>query len=127
MAREDLLENLDRQVRESVAAGATLLGGGRRIDRAGWFYQPTVITDVRAGMPLYDEETFGPVAAVIVVDDVDHAVRLANDTRYGLAMSVWTADLAAGRRAGRTRPLGGGVPQRRRLVRCAHALWRHPS
>lgn len=96
LAREDLRHGLERQVRESVSAGAKVLTGGRRIERPGWFYQPTVVTDVRPGMPLYDEETFGPVAAVIVVDDADHAAQVADDTPYGLAMSVWTADPVAG-------------------------------
>ncbi|WP_448627849.1 NAD-dependent succinate-semialdehyde dehydrogenase [Geodermatophilus sp. URMC 64] len=92
MAREDLLEGVHAQVEKSVAAGARLLAGGRRLDRPGWFYAPTVLAGVVPGMPAYDEEVFGPVAAVIVADGEDDAVRIANDTRFGLGASVWTAD-----------------------------------
>jgi succinate-semialdehyde dehydrogenase / glutarate-semialdehyde dehydrogenase len=101
MAREDLLEGVHRQVEASVAAGARLLTGGRRLDRAGTFYAPTVLTDVVPGQPAYDEEIFGPVAAVVVVDGDDDAVRVANDTRFGLGASVWTADRERGIAVGR--------------------------
>jgi succinate-semialdehyde dehydrogenase/glutarate-semialdehyde dehydrogenase len=96
MAREDLPEGVHRQVEASVAAGARLLAGGHRVDRAGWFYAPTVLADVRAGQPAYGEEIFGPVASVIVVDGDEEAVRVANDTRFGLGASVWTADAERG-------------------------------
>jgi succinate-semialdehyde dehydrogenase / glutarate-semialdehyde dehydrogenase len=101
MAREDLLEGVRRQVEASVAAGARLLTGGRRLDRAGTFYAPTVLTDFVPGQPAYDEEIFGPVAAVVVVDGDDDAVRVANDTRFGLGASVWTADRERGIAVGR--------------------------
>jgi succinate-semialdehyde dehydrogenase / glutarate-semialdehyde dehydrogenase len=101
MAREDLLEGVHRQVEASVAAGARLLTGGRRLDRAGTFYAPTVLTDVGPGQPAYDQEIFGPVAAVVVVDGDDDAVRVANDTRFGLGASVWTADRERGIAAAR--------------------------
>jgi succinate-semialdehyde dehydrogenase/glutarate-semialdehyde dehydrogenase len=94
LARLDLLENLDRQVRASTAAGAKLLTGGRRLDRKGYFYPPTVLAGVRPGMPAFDEETFGPVAAVIRATDPAEAVRLANASYYGLGSSIWTADPA---------------------------------
>jgi succinate-semialdehyde dehydrogenase/glutarate-semialdehyde dehydrogenase len=92
MAREDLLQGVHRQVEESVAAGARLLAGGKRLAGPGKFYAPTVLADVAPGQPAYDEEIFGPVATVIVADDDDDAVRIANDTRFGLGASVWTAD-----------------------------------
>ncbi|SDM19997.1 succinate-semialdehyde dehydrogenase / glutarate-semialdehyde dehydrogenase [Geodermatophilus siccatus] len=92
MARADLLEGVHRQVGASVAAGARLLTGGRRLEGPGTFYAPTVLADVRPGMPAHDEEVFGPVAAVIAVDGDDEAVRVANDTRFGLGASVWTGD-----------------------------------
>ena len=92
MARADLLEGVHRQVEASVAAGARLLTGGRRLEGPGTFYAPTVLADVRPGVPAYDEEVFGPVAAVIAVDGDEEAVRVANDTRFGLGASVWTAD-----------------------------------
>ena len=92
MAREDLLEGVHRQVEASVAAGARLLAGGSRLQGPGCFYAPTVLADVRPGMPAHDEEVFGPVAAVIAVDGDEEAVRVANDTRFGLGASVWTAD-----------------------------------
>jgi succinate-semialdehyde dehydrogenase/glutarate-semialdehyde dehydrogenase len=102
MARRDLRDSLDRQVRESVAAGARVLAGGAPLEGPGAFYAPTVVTDVTLDMPVLAEETFGPVAAVVVVADDDEAVRLANATRYGLGASVWSADpehaLAVGRR-----------------------------
>lgn len=93
MAREDLLLELDAQLRTSVDMGARVLTGGRRLEGPGVFYPPTVVTDVRKGMPLYDEETFGPVAAVIVVEDEDEALHVANDSPFGLGASLWTADL----------------------------------
>ncbi|MGR6965189.1 aldehyde dehydrogenase family protein [Geodermatophilus sp. URMC 61] len=92
MARADLLEGVHRQVEASVAAGARLLTGGRRLEGPGTFYAPTVLADVRPGMPAHDEEVFGPVAAVLAVDGDEEAVRVANDTRFGLGASVWTAD-----------------------------------
>jgi succinate-semialdehyde dehydrogenase/glutarate-semialdehyde dehydrogenase len=92
MAREDLVEGVHRQVEASVARGARLLAGGHRVERPGTFYAPTVLADVAPGQPAYDDEIFGPVAAVIVADGDDDAVRIANDTRFGLGASVWTAD-----------------------------------
>jgi succinate-semialdehyde dehydrogenase/glutarate-semialdehyde dehydrogenase len=96
MARADLRDGVHRQVEASVAAGARLLAGGRPLPGSGCFYAPTVLADVVPGMPAYDEEVFGPVAAVVVARDEDDAVRIANDTRFGLGASVWTADAPRG-------------------------------
>ena len=102
LARRDLRDALERQLRESVAAGARVLAGGAALDGPGAFFAPTVVTDVTPDMPVLAEETFGPVAAVVVVPDDDEAVRTANATRYGLGASVWSTDpehaLAVGRR-----------------------------
>jgi succinate-semialdehyde dehydrogenase/glutarate-semialdehyde dehydrogenase len=98
MAREDLLLELDAQVRATVDAGATLLLGGERIDGVGAFYPPTVVSDVRPGMAMYEQETFGPAAAIITVRDEDHAVDVANESAFGLGASVWTKDLPRGER-----------------------------
>ena len=92
MARADLRDGVHRQVEASVGAGARLLAGGRPVPGPGCFYAPTVLGDVVPGMPAYDEEIFGPVATVIVADGDDDAVRIANDTRFGLGASVWTTD-----------------------------------
>jgi succinate-semialdehyde dehydrogenase/glutarate-semialdehyde dehydrogenase len=94
LARADLVDELERQVGESVRCGARILTGGKRLNgRPGYFYQPTVLADVRPGMPAYDEELFGPVAALISARDADDAVRIANDTPFGLGASIWTRNL----------------------------------
>jgi succinate-semialdehyde dehydrogenase/glutarate-semialdehyde dehydrogenase len=96
MARADLRDGVHRQVEASVAAGAALLTGGRPLDGKGNFYAPTVLTGVLPGQVAYDEEIFGPVAIVIGADGDDEAVRIANDTRFGLGASVWTTDADRG-------------------------------
>ncbi|WP_200962635.1 aldehyde dehydrogenase family protein [Terrabacter sp. Soil810] len=98
LARADLRDALQRQVDESVALGATVAIGGRSgrgsgsgdDTDTGWFYEPTVLIGTGPGMPVFDEETFGPVAAVAVACDDDHAVALADHTAYGLGLSVWS-------------------------------------
>ncbi len=97
LARADLREELERQVERTVRAGARLALGGRRLDRPGFYFPPTVLVGVEPGMPAFDEETFGPVAAVTRARDADHAIELANRSRYGLGASVWTGDAARGR------------------------------
>jgi len=97
-ARVDLRDELHRQVTESLAHGARLLMGGEIPEGPGAFYPPTVLTDVKPGMPAYDEELFGPVAAVIPVRNEAEAIRVANDTVFGLGAAVFTADVARGRR-----------------------------
>jgi succinate-semialdehyde dehydrogenase/glutarate-semialdehyde dehydrogenase len=93
LARKEILDTLQKQVDESVQAGARLLCGGKRRAGVGYFYQPTVLGDVRPGMPAFDEETFGPVGAVIEAADAADAVQLANQSRFGLGASIWTRDL----------------------------------
>ncbi len=92
LARADLLDALDDQVKRSVEAGAQLRTGGHRLPGKGWYYAPTVLTGVRPGMAAFDEETFGPVAAVTRADGRDEAIELANRSQFGLGASIWTAD-----------------------------------
>jgi succinate-semialdehyde dehydrogenase/glutarate-semialdehyde dehydrogenase len=92
LARPDLVAALDAQVKATVAAGARVLTGGAPVAGPGCYYPPTVLTDIPPSSPAYTEELFGPVASVFVVDGIAAAIRLANDTAYGLGASVWTSD-----------------------------------
>ncbi len=102
LAREDLRDVLHDQVRRSVEAGATLVLGGEISDRPGWWYPASVLSGVEPGMAAFDEELFGPVAAIVRADDEAHAVTLANATPYGLGAAVFTRDVARGRRIAET-------------------------
>ncbi len=93
IAREDLLIELNEQVRISVEKGAKVLCGGSRIAGNGFFYSPTVLANVKPGMPAYDDELFGPVASLIKADDEDEAIRIANDSLFGLGASLWTTNI----------------------------------
>ncbi|HTK79384.1 MAG TPA: NAD-dependent succinate-semialdehyde dehydrogenase [Rhizomicrobium sp.] len=109
MARRDLRDELHEQVTKSIAKGARLLCGGKVPEGPGAFYPPTVLSDVHPGQPAYDEEMFGPVAAVISAKDVDDAVRIANDSEFGLGGGVFTRDLALGERLAADRIEAGSV------------------
>jgi succinate-semialdehyde dehydrogenase/glutarate-semialdehyde dehydrogenase len=102
LARLDLREELHRQVKESVKKGARCILGGRIPEGKGAFYPPTVLVDVKKGMPAYDDEMFGPVAAVISAKDEQDAIRIANDTVFGLGAAVYTTDLEKGERIAAT-------------------------
>ncbi|HET8633252.1 MAG TPA: NAD-dependent succinate-semialdehyde dehydrogenase [Gemmatimonadales bacterium] len=97
-ARTDLRDGLHHQVMTSIERGATLALGGETPTGAGAFYPPTVLTSVTPGMPAFDEELFGPVAAIIAADDEADAIRLANHSVFGLGAAVFTRDLARGER-----------------------------
>lgn len=98
MAREDLRDEVHEQVKASVRAGAECVLGGTIPNQPGAWYPPTVLTGVKKGMPAFDEEIFGPVAAIITADNEDHAIKLANDSRYGLGAAIFTKDVEKGRK-----------------------------
>lgn len=93
LARADLRQKLHRQVQESVSKGAKVLLGGEIPDQSGFYYPPTVLSGVGPGQPAFDDELFGPVAAVIEARDESHAFRLANESRYGLGGAVFSRDV----------------------------------
>jgi succinate-semialdehyde dehydrogenase/glutarate-semialdehyde dehydrogenase len=95
---EAALDNLLRQIDGAVKAGATLVTGGKRIDRPGFYLEPTIITGISKTNPLHKEEAFGPVLTVYIVETEEEAIAVANDTPYGLGSSVMTADLERAKR-----------------------------
>jgi succinate-semialdehyde dehydrogenase/glutarate-semialdehyde dehydrogenase len=97
-ARQNLRDDLHQQVVKSVELGARLMLGGKIPDGKGAFYPPTVLTDVRKGMPAYEEELFGPVASIISAKDEQDAISIANDSIFGLGCAVFTKDTARGER-----------------------------
>ncbi len=109
MARSDLRDELHDQVQRSVTSGANLVMGGQVPDMPGAFYPPTLLSEVQEGMAVYAEETFGPVAAVIRATDEDDAVRIANDSEFGLGAAVFTSDLVKGEEIARDRLQAGAA------------------
>src|SRR5271157_2810500 len=94
LATPAILETLDQQVRRSIEMGARSLTGGQRLPGQGNYYAPTVLADVPRNSPAYSEELFGPVAVLFRAEGIDDAIRIANDTEFGLGASVWTTDAA---------------------------------
>lgn len=101
LARPDLVDDIRRQVESSMQAGARLVLGGNRINRPGSYYEPTILAGVTKGMAVYDQETFGPVVAIITVGTEEEAISIANDTEFGLGGCVWTKDTVRGERVAR--------------------------
>ena len=101
LALPEFVDDLERQVQESVRQGAFILVGGKRSGGTGYFFEPTVLTNVRPEMPAGYEEVFGPVAALMRVADANEAVRVANQTPYGLGSSIWTANVKNAKRIAR--------------------------
>lgn len=93
MAREDLLINIEKQIEKSVEMGAKIIIGGKRFKNDAWFYEPTLLTNVTNKMPVFKEETFGPVSVIIKAKNADDAIKIANDSSMGLGASIWTNDL----------------------------------
>jgi len=98
LATESGRDEVAQQVDDAVAAGAQIACGGRRLDRPGWFYPPTVVTGITADMALYTEEVFGPVAGLYRVGSLEEALEIANATPFGLGSNAWTRDEAEQRR-----------------------------
>jgi succinate-semialdehyde dehydrogenase/glutarate-semialdehyde dehydrogenase len=90
LAREDILNELDQQIQNSIKSGATLIAGGSKIDGSGYFYHPTILTNITKEMPVYHEETFGPVFTIIKFKTTDEMIKIANDSEFGLGGSLWS-------------------------------------
>src|SRR5260370_34625774 len=101
MGRGDVRDDLDRQVRESVQQGARILQGGKSLGDTGYFYAPTVLVNVQPTMVAFQEETFGPIAAVVQVRDAEEAIAVANASRYGLGGNLWTSHIQHGKQPAR--------------------------
>jgi succinate-semialdehyde dehydrogenase/glutarate-semialdehyde dehydrogenase len=107
LAREDLRASLDQLVQQSVQQGARVLLGGKQREGRGYFYEPTILTHVMPTMPVFQYETFGPVAAVVHARDTEHALELVNDSRFGLSSNLWTRDLEQARQLAARIEAGG--------------------
>ncbi|SLC89467.1 succinate-semialdehyde dehydrogenase [NADP+] 1 [Mycobacteroides abscessus subsp. massiliense] len=94
LATEQGRDEVDKQVQQAVAAGASIRCGGTRPDGPGWYYPPTVITDITKDMPIFGEEVFGPVASVYRATDIEEAIEVANATSFGLGANAWTRETA---------------------------------
>jgi succinate-semialdehyde dehydrogenase/glutarate-semialdehyde dehydrogenase len=94
LATADVLHGLEAQVQKTVEMGARVLLGGKRVDRKGNFYAPTVLTDIPEGSPAFADELFGPVASLYRANDMTHAIETANNSIFGLGASAWTNDAA---------------------------------
>ncbi|HEY0509520.1 MAG TPA: NADP-dependent succinic semialdehyde dehydrogenase [Blastococcus sp.] len=92
LATESGREDVEKYVQDAVGKGATVLVGGKRLDRPGWFYEPTLLSGITPEMDLYFEEVFGPVAALFTVDSLDEAIDIANSHPYGLGSNLWSED-----------------------------------
>ncbi len=106
MAREDLCDAMHDQVERAINQGAVAAVGGHILERAGFYYAPTVLTDVEPGTVAFEEEFFGPVASIAVAEDEEHALTMANSTRFGLGGSIFTEDLDKGERMARELEVG---------------------
>jgi succinate-semialdehyde dehydrogenase/glutarate-semialdehyde dehydrogenase len=107
LATESGREDVERYVADAVDKGATLVVGGKRPDRPGWFYEPTLLTGVTPEMAMHAEEVFGPVAALYTVDSLDEAIEIANSHPYGLGSNLWSED--EGERAQFVRDIASGM------------------
>ncbi len=107
MARGDLREALEKQVEKSLKMGAQVLLGGKPLAGKGYFVEPTIMSNVTPEMPLFREETFGPVAAVILAHDTEHAIELANESDFGLGGNLWTRNIERARDLARHLESGG--------------------
>jgi succinate-semialdehyde dehydrogenase/glutarate-semialdehyde dehydrogenase len=93
LAKDEFRDQVDQQVRDSIKKGAKLLHGGKKVPGPGYFYEVTVLDNVKKGMPVFDEEVFGPVASMIEVNSLEEAIEVANDTHLGLSASIWTENV----------------------------------
>jgi succinate-semialdehyde dehydrogenase / glutarate-semialdehyde dehydrogenase len=101
MARPDLVDDLLHQIEKSIEMGAKIMLGGKRLEREGYYFEPTLITEVTEDMPVFSEETFGPVLPVLIAENYSEAIRIANNSPFGLGASLWTEDVEKGIRLAR--------------------------
>ena len=92
LVNKDGLTQIESQVQDAVIKGAIILTGGKKLERKGYFYKPTVLSNIKINMKVVTEEVFGPVAPIIVVNDEEEAIKIANNSEFGLGASVWTKD-----------------------------------
>jgi len=107
LARADLRTDIHLQVEQSVAAGAKLIRGGKAMSGEGYFYEPTIVSELKPGMKLYHEESFGPVFSIFTFKSQEEAIAIANDSEFGLGGSLWTQDIEKGTQMARQIESGG--------------------